>query len=62
MGGYDIGASLSGSSSATSGFSGDFRNLFGAVTSGGQKQPPWLFLAAIAAVAVVAVVFVIRKT
>jgi len=60
-GGYDIGASLSGSSSATSGASFDFRNLFGETVTGGKKPPPWLLLAALAAVTAVAIVFVIRK-
>lgn len=62
-GGYDIGASISGSSSATSGFSADFRNLFGDTIVGGKKPtPPWLMLAVVGAITAVAIVFVMRKT
>jgi hypothetical protein len=61
-GGYDIGASLSGSSSATSGASFDFRNLFGDTIVGGKRQQPtWIILAAIGAVAAVVIVFLLRK-
>jgi hypothetical protein len=61
-GGYDIGASLSGSSSATSGASFDFRNLFGDTIVGGRKPtPPWLMLVIVGAITAVAIVFVLRK-
>ncbi len=60
-GGYDIGASLSASSSATSGNAGGFSQSFGDNIAGGFKLPKWFATVAIVAVFVVAVLFIVRS-
>lgn len=63
--GFDINASLSGSSSATSGL----HNLFGDFTGGDflvggaskQELPKWTIPALIAGLVVVAVIYLVRK-
>lgn len=62
----DLNASLSGSSSATSGISQDFRGVFSGdliVGSGAQKSSvgKWTLIAALAAAVIVAVVWLVRR-
>jgi len=61
VGGYDIGASLSGSSSATAGLQGDFREIFGDHIVGKKPVPIWLPLAAIGALVFLGIIFLIRR-
>lgn len=62
MGGYDIGASLSGSSSATSGADAGNYQRFGDLIVGGKKPlPPWLFPILVVGVVLIAALFLIRK-
>jgi hypothetical protein len=63
--GFDLGASLSGSSSATSGLSQDFRGVFGGDfvvgkgASGGL--PSWVWLAALGVAALGVTLWLIRR-
>jgi hypothetical protein len=59
-GGYTIGASLSGSSSATSGISDSGKVSHGDRFAGGG-MPKWVSLAIVAAVVVLGVVWLFRK-
>ena len=62
MGGTDVGASLSGSSSATSGLRTDNTYRYGDVIIGGPKpQPPWLWLALGGIVLAAVTVFLVRR-
>lgn len=58
-GGYDLGVSLSGSASATSGLDQAFSRIFGDNIVGGS--PKWMLPVLIVAGAVVAVVWILRK-
>jgi hypothetical protein len=60
-GGYDIGASLSGSSSATSGASIGHNERSGDFIIGGSKFSPWILPLVILAVVVVVTLWIIRK-
>lgn len=61
--GTDLGLALSGSSTATSGFSANFANAFGGdfIVGGKKATPVWVWVALAAAAVVVAVVYLIRK-
>ena len=55
----DVGASLSGSSSATSGLTQSFDNIFGDHNAGGG--PSWVMPAIIGAIALVIIIWLIRR-
>ena len=57
--GYDIGLSLSGSSSATSG--ADLRGAFGDFNFQPNKANPWIWPLAIVGAVLVATLFLIRR-
>lgn len=66
MGGTDVGASLSGSSSATSGLENRQTTTFGdfIVGTGAKKSeglPPWMLVAIAGAVLVGVTIFLVRK-
>lgn len=61
--GTDLGLALSGSSSATSGFSSSFEGAFGGdfIVGGSKPVSPWVWIGMAAAALVVAVVYLVRK-
>lgn len=63
MGGTDVNASLSLSSSATSGIKTENRVTYGdIITGGGRKQtPPWVWVALAGAALVAVSLYLIRK-
>jgi hypothetical protein len=62
MGSTDVGASLSGSSSATSGLRTDNTYRYGDVIVGGPKpKPPWLWLAFGGLLLAAVTVFLVRR-
>jgi hypothetical protein len=63
MGGYDIGASFSMSSSSTSGVRSDnpFHEGDWIIGSGAHKNPAWLVPVIVGAALIVAVLFLVRR-